>query len=228
MMASYPEVASQRWKALMEEVRVAATTTPFDLLIVDTVAQFAGLDGDAENQSGAALSTLRPLQQLIADFNIAVLVVRHDGKGKKDSLSAGRGSSAWTGGVDITVGMTGDAGETRRTLKAIGRGPDVPGKLVIDFGETGFVAAKGATPDSRLQAFYDLLPRHEEQAVTITELAELSGSSTSTVERHLNKSEGLAQKGAGKEERSRGLLAAPHLAGTCQLILIISTSWVGG
>lgn len=75
------------------------------LLIVDTLAQFAGLLGDSENDSGAVLEAVRPLQE-IAGKGVAVLILYHDRKSGGEVGDATRGSSALPGGQGQSKSQT--------------------------------------------------------------------------------------------------------------------------
>ncbi|HEY5484444.1 MAG TPA: hypothetical protein VIK31_11660, partial [Propionibacteriaceae bacterium] len=57
---------------------------------MDTLPQFAGLRGDAENNSGDALEAIGPLQLLAAD-GFAILVTRHDRKSGGEVGESARG-----------------------------------------------------------------------------------------------------------------------------------------
>ena len=52
-----------------------------------------------ENDSGAAMVALKPLQKLTSD-EIAVVAVRHDRKAGGEVGESIRGRSAWGGGAD--------------------------------------------------------------------------------------------------------------------------------
>ena len=59
------------------------------LLVVDTVSHFAGLEGDSENNSGAAITCMKPLQAIAAS-GTAVLTIRHERKSGGEIGDAGR------------------------------------------------------------------------------------------------------------------------------------------
>jgi hypothetical protein len=92
---SWPEIVAA---AVDECKRVAAS-----LLVIDTLAQFAGLTGDRENNSGDALEAMAPLQMAAAE-GIGVIVIRYERKSGGDRDS-GRGSSAFAGVVDIVLSL---------------------------------------------------------------------------------------------------------------------------
>ena len=67
------------WPEIAHEAIKKAQEAGAQLLVVDTIAQFANLIGDRENNSGDALQAVKPLQ-LAVENGLAVLVVRHEGK----------------------------------------------------------------------------------------------------------------------------------------------------
>ena len=109
---------------------------------------------------------------------LAVLLLRHDSKAGGDLGVAGRGSSAFTGAVDISLLLkrigSGDS-PTRRELQAVGRFDDTPAMLIIDLRE-GVYVPLGSTADAvKLDArnlILDTLHGDEENATTETELIE--------------------------------------------------------
>jgi hypothetical protein len=109
------------------------------LLIVDTISPFAGLAGDRENNAGDALDAVAPLQAAVTR-NLAVVLVRHERKGGGDVGEAGRGSTAFTGAVDITASLQRlpGANDRRRVLRISGR-PDTPDAVTIELTDTGYV-----------------------------------------------------------------------------------------
>ena len=112
-----------------EAVRIGAK-----LVVVDTLPQFAGLRGDAENNAGDALAVLGPVQQS-ASRGLAWLVTRHDRKGASEVGESGRGSSAFTGGVDIVLRLSRPDGNTRptiRKLEGLARFKETPACVLLE------------------------------------------------------------------------------------------------
>lgn len=124
------------WEQVVPEAVAYAKRVGARVLIVDTLPQFAGLHGDAENSSGAALETLEPLQ-VAATEGLAILISRHDRKSGGEVGESGRGSSAFLGGDDIILHLTRHADprpgtERQRLLTSTGRTADeTPEKVVI-------------------------------------------------------------------------------------------------
>ena len=162
------------------------------LLIVDTLPQFARLAGDAENDSGAALATMEPLQAAAAS-GLAVLVSRHDRKGTYarsggDVGETGRGSSAFTGTVDIVVSIRrGGDGErpTVRHLHCLSRFDDLPDELVIDLADDGYRVIGSAAAYAQLEARETILaslPSAGSEGLTMAELVTETEARRTTVQ----------------------------------------------
>lgn len=74
------------------------------VLVVDTLAQFAGIRGDSENSAGAAQEAMRPPQEAAAQ-GLAVLITHHERKGGGEVGESARGSSAFGGAVDVIMSV---------------------------------------------------------------------------------------------------------------------------
>ena len=112
------------------------------LLVVDTINQFAGFKDEDENHSGPVLKALRPLQEAAGD-GLAVIIGRHANKAGGGVVTAGRGSSAFTGAADIELLLQrpgGNARDTVRELHALSRFSETPDLLVIELTAEGYVA----------------------------------------------------------------------------------------
>jgi AAA domain len=79
IVLSYWEVAGRPWPAIVDLAVAEAVARDAGVLIIDTLAQFAGLRGDEENNAGAALSALAPVQRA-AGTGLAVELTRHERK----------------------------------------------------------------------------------------------------------------------------------------------------
>lgn len=126
--------ASTTWPDVVASAAQLCRTSGSDLLVIDTLAGWAGFKGDEENNAGSALAALEPLQRAAA-AGLAILVIRHDRKGGGAVGESGRGSSAFTGAVDTIVALKkleGQAQTSRRVLEAISRFEGVPDELVIE------------------------------------------------------------------------------------------------
>lgn len=159
------------------------------LLIVDTLADFAGLPADSENNAGAIQEAIRPLQEAAANHR-AVLLVTHQRKAAGEHGEAVRGSNALTAAADIVVELErapSSLGPQGRVLKAMSRFGNTPGDLVVSLSEDGYEARgelAGATAAAELDRAANRLGEMDQP--TAEELAEDIGISKGSVQRHLN------------------------------------------
>lgn len=121
------------WIKTMDAAVIKASEIGAKLIVVDTLSQFAGLQGDDENNSGAAYVALEPLQRA-AQSGLALLLPRHERKGGGEVGDSARGSSAFGGAVDIILALQRPQGraETVRVLHAVGR-TDPPPAITLDY-----------------------------------------------------------------------------------------------
>jgi hypothetical protein len=154
------ELADLSWDAIVKGAVEEAKRIGAGLLVVDTFSQFAGLAAEGENDSGAGLLAMRPLQLAAATANLAVLVLRHERKSGGAIAEAGRGSSAISGAVDVILSLRRPEGHSNgrvRLLEAIGRLPDLPSDaLVIELTESGYVL-QGSRQDLAIAAARDAI-----------------------------------------------------------------------
>jgi DnaB-like helicase N terminal domain/AAA domain len=150
---SWPQIASA---ALAECHRNKA-----ELLVVDTLGQFARLSGDKENNSGDALESMLPIQEAAA-AGLGILLVRHERKGGGDVGDSGRGSSAFAGAVDIVLSLRkpeGNAGKNRREIQSLSRFSETPNNLVIELRDSGEYVAMGERRETTLKDAKDAIFR---------------------------------------------------------------------
>ena len=102
------------WPAIVDLAVAEAAARDAGVLIIDTLAQFAGLRGDEENNAGAALRALAPVQRA-AGTGLAVELTRHERKSGGEPGESARGSSAYGGAADIIVAYQKPEVNTRRT-----------------------------------------------------------------------------------------------------------------
>jgi hypothetical protein len=128
---------SVTWPEIVEAAVRLCKAEGAEILVIDTLPQFAGLRGDDENNAGAALEALEPLQRAAME-GLAIAVTRHDRKGGGIVGESARGSSAFSGAVDTIVQLKKPEGRhpaTHRLLEAVSRFDGVPESLVIDRSE---------------------------------------------------------------------------------------------
>ena len=174
---AYKDAFGFSWPDIVKVAGQKCKETGARLLVVDTVPQWAGLQGTSENDSGAALEALAPLQ-VVAGHGIGVLCIRHDGKADRAVGDSGRGSSAWGGGVDTIISIRrpeGTSSPTARVLHCIGRFNELPDKWVIELDtETGEYRAIGTQTQQEVidavEAIKANSPRSEDEARTEADL----------------------------------------------------------
>ena len=168
------EVHAVPWPQLMAGVVPHCHAVGAGLLVVDTIAQWAGLRGDRENNSGDARAAVEPLQ-LAAATGLAVVSVRHERKGGGEVGASGRGSSAFEGAVDIVLALRrpeGHAGAGLRHLLALSRFDETPAELVVELTPHGYVPRDSAAVavDAAIEAVGAVLPGDEAAAVPLDEV----------------------------------------------------------
>ena len=182
----WPKAIGLKWDVVVAQAQAHAAEVGARVLIVDTLGQFSGIRGDAENSAGTALLVMEPLQTAAA-AGLAVLVSRHDRKSGGEVGDSGRGSSAYAGAVDIVIHLqrlmgTNTAGKERqRLLEGISRFEETPDKLLVELGpqEPHTYTALGDADVVRDQVMrreiLANLPNNPDDAVTTTELKESVG-----------------------------------------------------
>jgi hypothetical protein len=137
----WADTLGMAWPDVVAAARAEAKKRGCGVLVTDTLSQFAGLRGDAENASGMAMEALEPLQRAAAEDGLAVLVVRHERKSGGDLGDAARGSSAFGGGVDIVLLLRRPApspNQKLRELLGVGRFDETPDYSVIERTDEGY------------------------------------------------------------------------------------------
>ena len=199
------QAAGANWPLLVGAAIKECRRRQHEVLVVDTLHAFAGLAGDSENNAGAQLAAIAPLQ-VAAASGLAVLAVVHQRKSGGEHGEAVRGSNALTGAVDIVVELERLPGSlagnpSARLLKAIGRFPSTPSELVIEYGDDGYTAAGDIGQARETTETMRLLEALVECDATADQLAAALGMSKSTAQRRLEKAEAnrlLTKTGAGK------------------------------
>jgi len=133
------------WPEVVGLARLKAREVGAGLLVVDTLAHWAGLTGDAENNAGSALEAVGPLLAAAAD-GLGVVVLRHERKSGGDVGDSARGSSAFGGAVDIVVQVSRSEGNIRPTLRklsSLSRFDETPDEQMVELTETGEYVSHG-------------------------------------------------------------------------------------
>jgi len=187
------EAFGMSWPEICDEVTRCCRELGAVLVVVDTLSDWAGIRGDDENSAGAALAAIEPLRGLAQLPGLAVIVARHERKSGGDVGEAARGSSQFTGAVDVVVALrrVGAGERRRRSLKALSRFDETPEELVIEFSEGMFEshgAARGLHQKDQDAKVLSLLRPSREEAVGLAELVtQLSPLSEATVRRILKR-----------------------------------------
>ena len=201
------DTVGMAWPDIVRAAAAKAEAVGAELLVVDTLPQFAGLKGDAENNAGSALEAMAPVQ-LAAAKGLAVVVLRHERKSGGEVGDSGRGSSAFGGTVDIVLSIRRGDSKTRSTVRhlhALSRFDETPGELVIELTPDGYVALGTDTDVAAAEARAATLraaPTSEGDALTEADLVAASDASRATarraIEDHLQ-AERLARTGEAKK-----------------------------
>jgi hypothetical protein len=123
------------WPVIAKLALAKCKGTAAVLLVVDTLSHFCGLDDDSENDSGAAITAMKPLQEAAAQ-RVAVLTSRHERKSGGEISDAGRGSSAWGGAADTLLTLRrprGNGRPTIRKIESISRFDGIPAEALYEY-----------------------------------------------------------------------------------------------
>lgn len=193
------DVPGMPWQVLAAKLRKDLATLKARLVIVDTLPQFALGAGENENDSAAALASIRPLQ-LVAGDGVSVLIVRHERKVGGSTARAGRGATAYSGSVDVMMRIKrrGAKSGNIRIIQALSRFQETPEETVIALTENGYMKVDKAVLDleSCKKAVVEALTK--KTGMTVTELQRATKKPRSTLQKALDE---LATK---KEVRAGG------------------------
>ena len=224
---TYWKAAQLGWENICKQAKRQCDETSAKLLVVATLSQFAGFTGEQENASGDANESLVRLQHIAHDHAVAVIVVRHDRKSGGRVGQAGRGSGAFTAGVDIVLHLgrpEGHGKPTHRVLTSLSRFEETPAALMLDridvfhsreevgkerttyqfesLGEPRAIAREQSEAE-----LFKVLPTNEAEAMTVAEILEATGVGKTTLHRtlkHLLDREQINRKREGKAYRYFG------------------------
>lgn len=184
------ETLGKDWPAVIDDAIELAIQQDAGLLVVDTLAQFAKLTGDRENNSGDALEAMLPLQKA-RDRALGVLQIRHERKEGGQLGDSGRGSSAFAGAVDIILNLgrpRGNHGDTIRCINAVSRLDEAPSRLTIELGADGY-RSLGTTERPSADAVSTLvlssLPVGQGDAISLDQITNITSQPRATVQRVL-------------------------------------------
>ncbi|HEX3147940.1 MAG TPA: AAA family ATPase [Gemmataceae bacterium] len=130
--------SSQQWQALIDQLVDRHAADPFNLLVIDPLAAF--VPGRSENDAGAMLDVLLPLQELTR-LGVAILVLHHPSKKATAAGRLARGSGAVTGSVDIIIELelmaSAAEDDRRRKLSAYSRHRATQRRLIVELTPDG-------------------------------------------------------------------------------------------
>ena len=202
------------WPEIVGEAALYARKVEAGLLIVDTLPDWAGITGEAENNAGDALAAMAPLQ-MAASGGLAVLPVRHDRKGGGEIGDSARGSSAFGGAMDIILGLRradSPGHENRRVLMGVGRFDGTPDEITIELTDGHYRLLGSGLDVERREAktlLFAILPEAGSRGLTVDEILEVGGEQhRATLNRALKESlergEICRQRGYGTTGRAYG------------------------
>lgn len=177
------------------------------VLVVDTLPQFAALDGDKENKTGDALGTMQPLQMAFQKYGLAVVMIRHERKTGGSVSQAARGSTAFGGAVDLILSISRTEGQGNpnvRIIRAEGRFEDTPREMAIELGPDGYRSIgspKQFATQRNDEAILAVVPANREAAKTLEDVMEAAGRRRSAVQESLSslsESDRVQRVGVGK------------------------------
>jgi len=202
--------SGRSWAEVAQESVAKCESVGAGLLVVDTIAQFAGLAGDNENHSGDAIKAMQPLM-LAAERELGIVLVRHERKKGGAVGSSGRGSSAFSGAADIVLSIRRPEGDVRpnvRELHALSRFDETPDRCTIELTDKGYVSLGESEDAIRQNAegkILDALPPSAGEAIHIGKICECTGIGRTSVQRILaelgENSVGRVGKGVRKDPR---------------------------
>jgi DNA-binding transcriptional ArsR family regulator len=115
------------WEGVVAGAVDEAKRIGAELIVIDTLAFWAGLPADAENSAGAMTEALRPLL-LATGRGLSVLCLHHVAKATGEL----RGSTAIGAAADIIVTLSREAeAPNRRRLEVLGRFADCPAEPLL-------------------------------------------------------------------------------------------------
>jgi len=177
------DVRGTSWPSVVDGAVALCAKVGASLLIVDTLPQFAAMVGDSENDAGAALEAMEPLQAAAA-HGLGIVVSRHDRKAGGDVGESGRGSSAFAGAVDIVLALRRGDGESRATIRhlhALSRFEETPDELVIELTDAGYAALGSAINFAVEEAKRAVLAALAGEPLTTAQIVEATALKRTTI-----------------------------------------------
>ena len=220
---------SDAWGAPWPEVVTAAVNKCQEvgahLLVVDTVAPFAGLRGDKENNAGDQQEAFEPLARA-RDHGLAVVASRHERKSSGEVGDLARGSNAFTAAADVIISIRRPEGHCQRTIReihALSRFSEAPDKLTIELTDDGYEVRDSAAVSvgQAEDAILSIAPAEPDDALTIENIVTKSGVGRTTAQKaiqHLIGQGRLTGAGRGVKNDPRRYHRPIHSATTTSSI----------
>jgi hypothetical protein len=198
------------WAEIAARAVKKAKESGAGLIVVDTLPQFTQLSGDSENNSGAALEAMRPLQEA-QGHDIAVMIVVHERKAGGDISDAGRGSNAYGGTVDILLRLgrpSGNHPSTFRKIEILTRlnvDLEAQHNLIVELTPDGYIAhgdLDAVALEEARKKLAEQLPVSEGDAMTVDKLVETTSATRRSVQRilaELKEGHRVLRVGTGKK-----------------------------
>ncbi len=216
LVLTWPDAVGTTWPAIVDAAVSECVRIGARLLAIDTLSPFVGLAGEGENDAAVALAAMRPLQVAAQEYDLAILLTRHDRKGSGEVAESGRGSNAWSGAVDCVVALRRQANPVRptiRELEAISRRGDVPDEpLLIELTEAGYVVLGSSAAvafDEARSAILECLSAQQDVPLggqTLDEIAEALERPRATLQRAMKQ---LLESGEA-ERTGKGRAGDPY------------------
>jgi len=159
----------RRWADVLRQIELAIKQEHIALVIIDTLSPFWDV-GD-ENDASHVTAALNPLQSLVQQHQVALLLIHHLRKTGGEEGTAHRGSGAILGAVDIGLELYRHTSATQRRLDILSRLQ--VGSVLIELTTTGYHFLGSPSTVKRtdlLQHIEPLLPDSEAEAKTYEEL----------------------------------------------------------
>lgn len=149
-----PAMRSLTWFETCEWIGDLVRKLDCRLVVLDILPTWARLAADAENDPGVARTTMESLRLMAVACDVAVWTVRHTRKGNdEDHVEGSRGTGAWIGAVDISMGFRRAVGTrerlehpTRRIISSVGRAV-LPPEILVDFDQSLHRFLEAGTPE---------------------------------------------------------------------------------
>jgi Bifunctional DNA primase/polymerase, N-terminal/AAA domain len=235
------DVRGRSWQDVIATSVARCEAVGARVLLVDTLPAFAGLAGEAENNSGDALAAMEPLLTAAAN-GLAVIVNRHRRKSSQqggpagDVADEGRGSGAFSGAVDVILSLRRKPGGGRPTVRELvsaSRFDETPVALFVEFKEDGQYVAVGDDAAIEASEARDaaLLAIDDGLSFSMGELEKATGKTRATLQRvlsDLERTRDLERTGQGRSGSPYRWQRVPEMSAQSAQVLSWADTEAGG